>query len=299
MTAPTLTSLNRYVLSAVQLAGTPIAGITRSGGTLGAVIQQEISSGRVLPDLAAIRAIKPRCQFTSLWINTLLGAVGVMGCPIAGDTIFYYQKRQIGGTRQAGGKSVSLLTGMAVPTRLTLAHREDAQLTVECHATCDSTGNAPISLGSASAVPTFSDIERYTMGPVSVGATAIPGATRAEVDFGWRVTTDSADGNIYDDYSGIQAGQPKITVRGQTLDWLNSTGLVGVDTTLSIAIQKRLQGSTYDSANQLTLSVPLGMCHLEELAEASGTNDAEQGIVFSVRAAADAAWCTLALTSGH
>ena len=277
----------RHSLYGVSVGSSLLGGITRQSIPPNIAERGEASSGEVYPRFQSIVGMRPMLQFDTLAISSALNLIGALGTSIAGLTgglSFYAQKHTDGGSR-AGSSShrkYNAVKGLLIPRRLSVGHQGDATLTYEAYATYDGT-NDPLALTDSVSLPSgIADDERFTLGPVTIGAVALGQVRQLDLDFGINVQTEGADSEIWDRYCSIITVKPVLTLRGVDVQWWKSdkvplAGLAGTHANTAIYLRKRAAGGTFvaDATAQHIKLTLAGLVLLGDGHAASGSGAAE------------------------
>lgn len=217
----------KFKVSSVKIGATTINGITNSSDNLNSEVINDPTTGSLYPKLAAIRQVKPTAEFVTRHIATMLGAVGIAGVDISGLTggiIQYMQKVKDGGSRDTSGHiSRTINAGMIVLGSISASHGQDAELTVRVFAGFDGT-NDPLVYSTGVTLPTDTDGGRFTLGPCTVESVTMTGVTSLNIDFGFQVTQDGADGEKWPTLVYADTCSPTITITCMDASLAGSSG---------------------------------------------------------------------------
>jgi hypothetical protein len=265
---------------AVKIGNTLVGGIKRHTLRTASEVRQEATSGEVYSRFQSLYAQKPMFEFSTLNIVTALGACALTGTAVTSalPILCWGQKHQEGGARVATSahRKFTINEGLVIPRRLTVEHQGDAVLDYEILATYDGT-NEPITVAESQSLPTPTDSERFTLGPIQLtdddsGEYDFEGIKRLEFDFGIQAETVGADSQIWDTMAHILEIQPTLTLHGVDSEWWKSTmvPLTGRSirhTGTAIYLRKRKAGSTFvaDNLAQHVKMTIAGLATIEEL----------------------------------
>jgi len=267
---------NQYVISAFKHASILIKGVQNLNLTPN--LQQIISSGSgaVDPTFVSIGQMQPEITFDATAIKTALAGVGgISGAAMSSDT-FYFQRMLAGGKR--GGASTNIkvvaVAGIIIPTQIRAAQSREATIGYRAVPVSSNGILAPITMTTLQSLETGQDAanEIYTLGPVTVNGTALPGVDDMTLDFGINLEIIFADGGIYPTFVGIMNRAPFFTVKTFDLDALASwdiDGIVQGATDSTIILQNQVEGGVRGAA-PITFSVNAGMAHFENITGAHG-----------------------------
>ncbi len=285
----------RHTISAVKIGATVLSGITRENLSTNSEIRGEPTSGEVYTRYLSLTKQNPGGMFGTQHIASalaLLGSVGLDIDDLTGGVILYAAAHERGSTRKTSTnhRSYTINDGLIVPTRLTCDYQGDAELEVAIVTTYDGTNN-PVVVADSVALPTVTDNERYTMGPITVGGVSLPQLTRVEIDFGLKVEAIGAGGgeapeDIWPTFSSISVGQPSLILRGIDVEWFKAaniplTGLAATHANTSVYFRKRARHSTFvaDATSEHILFTADGMAVLDDLFSADRAAPGETGVM--------------------
>lgn len=287
--------VRRHTISGVKLGATVLSGITRETISLNSEVRGEPTSGEVFPRYLSLTKQNPTGMFASQHIAsalTLLGSIGLDIADLSGGLILYAAAHERGSTRKTGAnhRSYTINDGLVIPTRLTCDYQGDAELEVQVLVTYDGTNN-PVVITDSVALPTVTDNERYSLGPISVGGVDLPQLRRVELDFGLRAQAIGAGGgsapaDVWPTFASISQGQPTLTCRGIDVEWFKAAnvpigGLAVTHATTAIYFRKRLRHSTFvaDATEEHVLITADGMAVIDDAISASGDAEAESSVI--------------------
>jgi hypothetical protein len=231
-----------------------LGGITRSRLDLGAELRSEPTSGEPYARHQAVVARKPMASFTTLSLDTALTEIGALGLYVlsTGTVVainLYAQAHSAGGTRASGSahRKYNIVRAFLVPRRLRCDFGGDASLDVDLIVMSDGSANNAVIESDAVALPAgIADADRFTIGPVTLGALSFTQIKGFELDFGLNVVPEGADSDIYPVYVSIQDIKPMLTIRGLDAKWLKSdkipfVGMAATHANSTIFLRKRAQ----------------------------------------------------------
>lgn len=220
-----------------------LSALTHSGGTLldqivsdslGLNIQRLLQSGDggVFPRFTAIQGQEPAFQFTTTKLAAALGAIGLSGLAITGGggpTVFYSQRLAQGGSRAGAGAhlSASVAEGILYPMQITAAQGDNATIQYACKATYNESVD-PVVFATGVSLPGSETIsEMFTLGPVNINGTELPGVQSVTIDFGITLTKVLEGGLIWTTFDGIMGQAPTITINTLDMSAMTTPGLLG------------------------------------------------------------------------
>lgn len=233
-----------YKAFAVQHNTTVLAGLTQLDTQFGAEIRSDVGVGSLFPQFAVVSGVRPRLQFSSRAVGSILTLTGTTGAPITQAATLRAIYAQLAATGQPASGTVHTIytfdRGVLVPRRLQCSHRTDATIDVEA-VTHSSDGAAKPLIESTGALPTIArDNIRHTLKSASIGGIDVGCLTDISVDFGVNVDTLGCKSDTYDKHLTIDNGiTPIITMT--TLDTnlaIALEGLVGEHTDTEIVLRQ-------------------------------------------------------------
>jgi len=248
----------KYSIGAVNLNDTVdvlIKAITESTLDLGPELRREPTSGEVYPRFISLGAGNPVASFGTYGIVTGLDNIGLTGLDIAGLATgleLYCYKHTEGGTRYATSvhRTFTAAAGIVVPQSLSVDHQGDCVLRYQATPTSSDGTTHPLAINDVVALPMLADDERFTLGPVTIGAISIGQMQSLNIDFQVAVVPEGADSNPYPTFVSIETIQPSFTFRvsKQTALAVAAIPLDGKAAThanTTIYLRKRAAGGTF------------------------------------------------------
>ena len=274
-----------YAGYGVKIDAALIGGVTSLGLSPGTEVRGEAVSGDWLPRFKAVAGQKNTLQFTTHALAAALAACGIAGfnCATGAKLSLFAWKIVKGGTRSAAADSKKALIndGLLVPTNLNCSHGQDAQLSYSGHITWDGT-NSPIIVSEAAVPAGLTDAQRFTLGAVTIGGTAIDRVQSIGLNFGIKVATEGGSSEIWDDTAAITAIEPKLTIKTRSLVGVAKLPYAaGTIANTIVQLRKRALGGGFAGSGDITIACA-GTIHLSELWSASGQGIAEQTIEVDV-----------------
>jgi len=285
---------NKHSIGAVVFNATVLGGITQLDVQTGTEAQGEATSGEPYTRYRSIVAQKPTASFSTLAVAAALDLCGSMGSSIAdlaAGLIMYITKHADGSTRSAGAthRKYTAVQGIVYPQQLSVDHQGHARLSYAVAPTWDGT-NDPIVETDTVALPTAdADTERFSIGPVTIGAVTIAQIRSLTIDFGVNVATEGADSEIFDRFAGVVDVNPRITLSGIDIEWLKSSnipraGKVGTQANTSLYLRKRAEGGTFtaDATEEHIKIDAAGLAYVTQAFSGSGNQAGETQLVMDV-----------------
>ena len=267
---------NQYVISAFKNSTNLIKGVQNLG--LSPNLQQILSggSGAVDPTFVAVGQIAPEITFEATAIKTALaGLGGINGIALSNGT-FYFQRMLADGKRAGASLNIKVVaaSGIIIPTQIRAAQSREATIGYRAVPRSSNGVLSPIAFTTLQSLESGQDQanEIYTLGPVTVNGTALPGVDDVTLDFGINLEIIIADGGIYPTFVGIMSRAPFFTVRTFDLDTLASWDIDGVaqgETDSTIVLQSQVEGGVRGSS-PITFTIDAGMAHFENINGAHG-----------------------------
>ena len=249
-----MTVTNLHTLYGVTVNTTVLGGITAQNVNMGVAVRSEARSGEPYARHQAVVGRAPSAGFTTEAVAAALDVAGVLGYDLSGGAglILTAQKAADGGTRASGSvhRQYTMVHGLLVPTSLECSHGGDASLSYQAQAVYDGTNDPIVETDTAALPAGLADAERFTLGPVTLGAVALTEVKSLTINFGLEVRAEAADGDIFPTFSYIVRVAPSITIRGLNVEWLKSTNLpragkAATHANTTIYLRKRAVGGTF------------------------------------------------------
>jgi hypothetical protein len=234
-----------------------LGAILQEGVGVQTMVEREPTSGEPYPRWASIHSQKFQSSLATKAIAAALGLTGVGGLAITADgshpgLVLYAQKQADGSTRASGSnhRSFTIAKGLIVPTRLVCEHQQDAVLEYLVLPTYDGSNEPVVAAGSVALPTTPTDLERFSLGPITFGGVSFTGFTRLEIDFGINAQTIGAESAVWDPFARIQELLPSIALSGFHVTWWGSSfvptaGLACTHANSTIFLRARANKSTF------------------------------------------------------
>lgn len=274
-----------HTLYAVDAGGTLISGITDQAVNPQA---QELligGDGATEPQLATVMGAAPQVDFSTVSLASALTAVGLAGLNLTTNpAVFFWQQCADGGLR-AGALShlkASMAKGLLLPVRLTARQGDAAELQITALAKWDGTNDPIVLTANQSLTGSPNMGELFTLGPVAVNGSAVPGVVEVSIDFAISLYAPRADGDLYPRFIGIKGRQPVVRVRSLELLTQSTFGLTGAATTTWATYfrKKSTTGNVADAtAQHVKVSGTNGRAHVESARARHGDDGAQTELV--------------------
>lgn len=279
---------NAHGVYGIDVAGTPLGGITDISLPTNTVLQGNSSDGNIYNRFVSMFSQSPIPTFTTQSVAAALALIGVEGLAIATGSVLtmYAQKRQEGGSRVSTNNHQQFLIteGIVFPTSLSVSQDGDATISYTIVVRFDGT-NEPIIITGSATLPDTTDAVRWGLGKVWLEDVAIVSLTGIDIDFGITATPVFADGDVRPTHVSIDTIDPTITIKTKDptlgISSIPLAGLVGTKANTSIFLHKRLQGGQYvadATAEHLKISAA-GPIAIEDAFSASGATVGEMSII--------------------
>lgn len=224
-------ALNLYDKFALTLNSTTIGGTTAQSFGLDPQVRGEPTSGALYPSIMTMVGQAPRGSLSTLNIAAALAVVTQFGYAANGAGVkLYAYKHAADGTRAGASahKSWTIGAGLVVPRRLGVSHGGDASLDLDIIARSTDGTTHPVVIGESVTMPSVTDAERFTLGPVTIGGVALDSVKSLELDFGLSVLVDAADGYLYPTFISVGQAAPRIVIRGVSPAWCKDSGAIAM-----------------------------------------------------------------------
>ena len=235
--------------------------ITSSKISAGIASMIETPSGHVHPMFRANKDQKPVIEFSTPELETLLTATtGLTGLSISGTPLVSWIKKAnaTGNIARAttSHSKVTVNLGILHVASISLPHNGRAECRGIVTTSYDGTNDPLVYATSVALSGNITGTEYFCAGPVSVNGTSLPGVKSIEVDCGVDLLHESADGEVWPSFVGIQTVAPTVTIKLFEKVLLNTIGLQGLalngTTGLVFYARKYANGSPARVANATT-----------------------------------------------
>lgn len=285
-----------HVLGVVTCSGGQINQITSRSINPGIESMIETNDGLVDPSFAAVMFQRPMASFSTTAIARALGYAGISALSVSATPVeLWFQQVAAGGTRLTGANSTKFgfARGILCPKSIDASNDSGAAtIDYEMAAVSVDGTTSPLTMAIGQTMPSIvTDREYFTVGPLSVNGTAIPGIQSTKIDLGISVAVEGGDGHAYPTLSYIESRRVVCTFRTKTINILDTIGFFAAQgTTDSVFyLRKVAAGGTRvadATAQHIRFTVDEGMISVSDVggekAEAEiriectydGTNDA-------------------------
>ena len=176
----------------------------------------EYPAGHPHPMFTAVKSQKPKIEFTTPQISTLLANVGVGGASITSPITTYFKAASATGSvarATTGHKKVVLNKTLAYWNTLRLPHNGKAEVDVVLCAVWDGTNDPFVYTGSVALSGNLTAAEYFGAGPVTINGTNVPGVQSIEIASGVKLIEAGEASNVWDDFVGLEMTAPVVTIR--------------------------------------------------------------------------------------
>lgn len=209
-------------------------------------------SGHPDPLFVGTKGGKPDIPISSTQLKTLLDLCGssFIADLSAGNTDLFYKKAADLGVRQLAASTVHTRIRMSQGAfywdTITAEHQGEAELSGRIVPTWDGTNAILIPAGSIALSGTPTAAEQYTLGPVKLNGSFIPGIARWSLGLQTRTKEAGDGGEDAITFFGIEQRQPVLEVMSDDIDaWVNY-GISGLALTSLVFY---LRAKTLDGVN--------------------------------------------------
>lgn len=219
-----------YLHGILTPGGTLIGGLTDVTPATNTERLIAMANGHPEPLFTGVRSQKPDVVFTSTSVGailTLINAGGSIFCLdlSAGNVDLLYVKGKPQGIRYALNTTnhlrIRAAKGFLYWRTIRAQHGQEA--TIECRLVpvYDGTNQPLVPTGSIALSGTPSVVQLFTLGPVKVNGSALPGVQEWSLAAGEQTEELSGDGEIWTTYAGLRHNQPAATIRLASQPWAN------------------------------------------------------------------------------
>lgn len=231
-------------------SATIVGSLTQVSAPIDQEVVKDETAGIAYVDQISVVSQKPRFTFNTFDLPKVIGKLGLTGFAAVEDVgkpgIALYQAQYSNGSLVSGSNHRRLRFAKSHTriNRLSVSHRQDAQVECESVATYDGS-NDPLIIETSQALPTLpSTPGRWTLNTLTVGGNSISCNIQLDIDFGFSVDAFGCDDDIWDTHFHVNKIMPMITIT--SLDPTNFSdskiileGLVGTQANSTITLKKR------------------------------------------------------------
>lgn len=228
-----------------------IGSLTSVSAPIDQEVQTNATGGRFYPEQITVASQKPRLTFGSYDLPKVLTAFGLVGRRITGGVskvgVALYQAKYADNALASGSNHRRLRfdESFAMVRRISVSHRQDAQIESEVMALWDGTNDPVIPEGTI-ALPTLpASSGRWTLGDVTVGTESIGCNIQVDFDFGLTAEAFGCDSDIWDTHLNLNMIAPRITITSLQPEGFDDgvvplEGLIGTHANTTFYLRKRL-----------------------------------------------------------
>lgn len=255
-------------------------------------VQYSETGGRYYPEHVSVAAIMPKMSASSFDLPKVIDYLGLPGAmlvealgPPVKVGLAIYQAKYNDAELASGSvhRRLRFPKAYLMARRISVSHRNDAQIDIEGVAIYDGTNN-PVLIETSQPLPTLpSSPGRWTIGDISVGGVSIGCNVQVDIDFGVTATAFGCDSDTFDTKLNLDSIQPKITIT--SLDPENFAaakvpllGLAGTHANTIIKLRKRNNGTAgfVDDATTVHITITAdGILLVDDAHNATGNQRAQ------------------------
>lgn len=264
-----------------------------------------IPAGHVQPLFQGIHSVKPMVEFATNQVGQAMAEFGIFGADISSNVDLYYRSATDLGTRasDAGTVHSRLRAAQAFGYLADITARQGqlAQASLRVMATYDGSNEPLVAVDNAAltgitpAVP-----ELYTLGPVAINGSTLPGVDELTLAFNAEAYEEVADGEAYVTFAGCKLIRPELRISSYTHTWA-TYGFAGTPLTSFTGYLRRKSADGINVANgttsHLSVTASGGGIIVVETTEATDSEPAKTTLRIPLRAA-NAAGNAIALNTG-
>lgn len=191
----------------------------------------ETPAGHIHPMFRANKEQKPVVEFSTPQLTTLLTTVTLEGLEILSTPLVTWIKKAnaLGNVARATASHSKVTVNLGVLHLASISLPHNGRGEARCIVTTAYDGvNDPLVHGGSTALSgNLTATEYFTCGPVSVNGVTLPGIKSIDIDTGTELLNETADGEVWPSFVGIQKVAPTVTVKLFEKVLLNTIGLQG------------------------------------------------------------------------
>lgn len=227
-----------------------IGSVTSAGLPIDHEVLKDETAGQSYPEQISVVGQKPRMNFNSFDLPKVIDAFGLLGRKLTEGSgkpgLALTQALYDNGTVSAGSTHRRLRFPLSHSriNRLSVSHRQDAQVECEANAIYDAS-NDPVMIEASQALPALpSSPGRWGLHTLEIGGQSITCKIQLDIDFGFSVDSFGCDDEVWDSHFHVNQVAPVISIT--SLDPENFAdakvlleGLVGTQANSKIVLRKR------------------------------------------------------------
>ena len=192
--------------------------INSSKISAGIATMMETPAGHLHPMFRANKDQKPVVEFSTPQLATFLTATtGVTGYAIISTPLVVWIKKanNVGNIARATAShsKITVNLGILHCASISLPHNGRAECRGIVTASYDGTNDPLVYANSTALNGNLTATEYFCAGPASFNGTSLPGIKSIDVDFGVELLHESADGELWPSFVGIQHVAPTVTIK--------------------------------------------------------------------------------------
>jgi hypothetical protein len=273
----------KHSLAAAVLDTDVLGGCTQLQVTLGSEVDHETADGELYPQIVALKAQNPKATWQTRAVATALDLVGLAGVNIddltAGLLLYGLKRDGVGIAAGSVHRQYKAVNGVLVPTTMSVDHQGSCVLSYEATVGWDGTNDPWEVVDNVAAPSGATDVQRFSIGGITLGAIALTGFTQMQVNFGAKAVAEGADSDIWPTLVTVEEIKPVFSLTGRSVStWFKDSAIPHVGKALthantSLYLRKRAAGGTWVSgvtAEHIKLTVA-GMAVIDTAFDASGS----------------------------
>ena len=295
-----------FYLHGLKLAGgTNLTQITDSSSGLSNEILRGMSAGYQHPMFRGILAQTPNFEFTTQQLATLLAAVTMNGLAVSGNSDLLMRAGVNNDSRDAIGTTshqrLRTTGGMLYWSSVSARVRQVAEASCRFIPTYDGTNPIIAPTGSVAIDVSPAAGEQFTLGPVSINGTFVPGLQSWSLGINPQIHREWASGETWPSWCGVQETDPVLTLNVLRNESWTERGVLGQAISSLTFFLKRVtpDGPVYgDGQSQhLKFTAQNGLTVIEAT-RAGGNNRSETTLLIPLRTS-DPTVDPVAVTTGQ
>lgn len=197
----------------------------------------EHPAGHIYPMFRANQRQRPTIEFSTPQLSILLAACGVGGAAMGATSTYFKKATTTGSVARATTEHSRIVINSLILywTQIRLPHNGKAEVQCVIAANYDGS-NLPFVFtgGSVALAGNLSAGEFFGLGPVAINNTNLAGVQEITINSGVQLVQEGSNSEEFDTFTGIEIGQPSVTVQTKQLtNWgtlgLRGTALDGTD----------------------------------------------------------------------
>lgn len=204
--------------------------ITRSRWDAGIESILERPAGHAHPMFRGTLMQRPKLEFSTTDIGTILGVIGVGGAALGSTSTYMKAAAQVGNVARAttGHKRIVLPASLGYWTQIKLPHNGRAEIDVCLQAQWDGTNDPFVYTASVALSGNLTSPNYFGCGPCSINGSLVPQVQEITIDSGIKLIQAGTASEPWDTFVAVEETAPTVTIKCfSEINW-SGLGLIGL-----------------------------------------------------------------------